>query len=224
MSAILKVLERIDFSPLITTDETWLLFHYEPAGCYVPNGSGRLPKVRRNMQDRKQMYVPLITSTGVVFDWFVPRNATIDSALWIANIVNSADKWWKSQWRQCSDEQKKTISDCIREAIDAGSNAIKENHFASIDPLDNTGILHQSEQLCLSFRNRESPESIPSSQEPENADSSESTCFAPDIAHHTETITTSHIPRIPRRASAANSLRTIQGIPSSYFNDTTDDD
>ena len=176
------------------------------------------------MKDRKQMYVPLITSTGIAFDWFVPRNATIDSALWVANIVKPADAWWRNQWKQCSDEQKKTISDCIREAIEVGSKTIKENHFASIVPLDNAEVLPQSEQLCLSFRNRESPESVLSSQEPEDTDSSESTSYAPDSSHHTEIITTSQIPRIPQRASAANSLRTIQGIPSSYFSDTTDDD
>ena len=219
MSAILKILERIDFLPFITTDETWLLFHYEPSGCYVPNDSPSLLKVRRNIQDKKQMHVPLISSTGVIFDWFVPRNATIDSALWIANVVNSADTWWRNQWMRCSDEQKKTISECILEAIEVGSKTIKENHFASIDPLENTGVVHQCEQLCLSFRN-----SISSSQEPEDAESSESTGFAPDVTHHTETITTSQIPRIPQRASAANSLRTIQGMPSSYFSDTTDDD
>ena len=224
MSGILKILERVDFFPLITTDETWLLFHYEPAGCYVPNGSDSLTKVRRNIQDRKQMYVPLITTTGVVFDWFVPRNATIDSALWIDNIVKPVDAWWKNQWEECPEEQKKEISACIREAIELGSTIIRERNFSKIAPLDNSAELHRSEQLCLTFRNPELSESRSATQEPEDDDSSDSPDSAPDTIHHAETITTTQILHYPLRASAANSLRTIQGMPSSYFGDVSDED
>ena len=225
MSEILKILGRVDYFPIITTDETWLLFHYEPEGCYVPIGTPSHLKVRRNMQDDKQMYVPLITSSGVAFDWFVPRNATIDSALWIASVVKPVDAWWRNRWKQCSDEQKKEISACIREAIEVGSTIIRERNFVRIAPLDDSQQLHQSEQLCLSFRSRDlSSESVSTSQDPEDADSSESTDSAPDRIHHTETITTTQRAHYPQRASAVNSLKTIQGIPSSYFGDTSDDD
>ena len=110
MSEILKILGRVDYFPIITTEETWLLFHYGPEGCYAPIGTPSHLKVRRNMQDDKQMYVPLITSSGVAFDWFVPRNATIDSALQVCHQSGPCH-----QPGSFSDQKKRVLSHSWRQ-------------------------------------------------------------------------------------------------------------
>ena len=241
MKAILDVLETIVYFPLITTDESWLLFRYQPSGCYTPAGIESPTKIRVGENDRKQMYVPLIASNGIIFDWFVPTNASIDSTLWINNRVKAADECWQNQWGALTDERKTVVKQCIAEAVQAARRVIIERSIPLVSPLAGITELHPSEELFLSFRVTSkrtssmstgviisssrpssfssSSSSTPSISHSENDSEEETTTDTPlDEFHHAEIISR------PERPSAAQSQEDLKRFPQTYLTESSADD
>ena len=235
MKAVLDVLEKINYFPLITTDETWLLFRYQPTGCYTPSGTPSPTKIRIGRNERKQMYVPLLTANGIIFDWFVPPNASMDSALWINHIVEAADEWWQNQWKNLSQQRKKEVKDSLEEALQAARRVITEGDIPLVSPLAGMTQLDPSEQLFLSFRvssKQVSSSSTTSTSSSSSSSSSSLSSFSQqeeseedsindtliDEVHHSEIISR------PERSSAVQFTESVEKFPKSYLMETPDDD
>ena len=231
MKTVLDVLEKINFLPLITTDETWLLFRYQPTGCYTPAGTPSPTKVRIGRNEQKQMYVPLLTANGIIFDWYLPANASMDSTLWINHIVKTADEWWQNEWESLPLQRKMEVQNCVEEALQAARRVITEQDIPLVSPLAGVIELPPAEQIFLSFRVSSKPASSSSTTSSSSSSSSSSSLSQPeeseeesltdtpiDEVHHSEII--SH----PERLSAIQFKEDVEKFPKSYLLETPDDD
>ena len=101
------------------------------------------------------MYIPIISTDGIIGEFYLPKGKTVDSQTWITHTLQQADSWWKKKWRTLTADRQSTIRECIEKAQMQGLNTIRALHLrrvdSSPDPSESLVVANTSPKLFQSI-------------------------------------------------------------------------
>ena len=197
--AVLTELKPVDYEPLMATDETWLYYYNSPTHCYYSSESSPATVIRDSISQSKQMYIPILSTDGIIGEYYLQKGKTVDSQTWIAKTLQQADRWWKSKWRTLTTERQSAIRACIEKAKIQGLNAITALHLHTFEPSPDP-----SEGLVVCNTPSKVSQSISSSQDEAKEE---------DDDHHTEDLRVD----LPHRDAAKQSENSLKQYPLGYL-------
>ena len=150
-SAILRELSCVDYLPLVTIDETWILYQYYPKRCFIAKGEDRPAFPKLASHNTKVMMTTMISMSGI-HHWMLPKHQNITSELWNSETITQVENSWREVWSALPAHKKKAVTEAVNRAFSAAQQVIQEQQLPLLSLLPGKERLARAEQLCVNWK------------------------------------------------------------------------
>ena len=122
MMAILEVCREVEYKNIITGDESYFVYDYEPNWIYLPPETPPPPRVKSQIHSNKLMLTIFLWGGGLCLLSDIPQNTTMTSSVYIDSILTPIREWWRKKQEITSDEWEK-LKENTERAVQAAARA-----------------------------------------------------------------------------------------------------
>ena len=124
MMKILEVSKEVDYKNIITGDESYFVYDYEPNWAYLPPETPPPPRVKSHIHSKKLMLTIFLWGGGLCLLADIPEHSTMTSDVYINKILTPISEWWGRQ-QQIPSEEWDMLKENTDRAIVAASTAVQ---------------------------------------------------------------------------------------------------
>ena len=130
MMKILEISRDIGYKKIITGDESYFMYDYEPKWMYILPGSSPTARVKADLPSEKLLLTIFLWGGGMCLLYDLPKGTTMTSGRFISTVMQPIHHWWKGQAAILAEDLDKI--DCITKAAIAAAKQEVER-IAGVD-------------------------------------------------------------------------------------------
>ena len=147
--AILKEAKKVNYRNIMTCDESWFFYSYNPRWSYMEKKAPRQQLVRQTKNDKKIMLVPFFSGFGFNDYYVLPIGTKLNSSNFVQECIAKAYKQWIEQCQRLSPEEQQAIREATEAGIAAAKQVIKDEKSKFNSPLVKDHQLTKNEELFI---------------------------------------------------------------------------
>ena len=124
MMKILEVSRDIDYKNIITGDESYFLYNYQPNWTYILPGDSPKPRVKTELPYEKLLLTIFLWGGGMCLLYDLPKGTTMTSGRFINKVMEPIHQWWKEQ-AELLEEDLDQIECVTKAAITAAKQEVE---------------------------------------------------------------------------------------------------
>ena len=137
MMKILEVCREVNYKNVITGDESYFVYDYDPNWIYLPPETPPPPRVKSQLHSNKLMLTIFLWGGGLCLLSDIPKHSTMTASVFINKILTPISEWWRKQ-QSIRAEDLDQMKDNTDRAILAAATAV-----GSIIQKDLTGMISE---------------------------------------------------------------------------------
>ena len=104
MMKILEISKEVNYKNIITGDESYFVYDYEPNWVYLPPKTPPPHRVKSHIHSKKLMLTIFLWGGGLCLLYDIPEHSTMTSDVYINKVLTPISEWWGTQQQIPSDE------------------------------------------------------------------------------------------------------------------------